>query len=195
MTRSPLKLLSFSICSVFFVATVAQAGPIADQAAEIEALLAAEDFAGAGLAADVLYQSVWDATTEISFRQVQLVSEPASGFGIYNPRADAKFKAGEPVIIYAEPYGYGFGTPADGLNSINFDVDLKVLSESGEVLGEMPGLAALELQSRVKNHEFQANLTYNLNCITPGSYVLQTTMRDKNSAKSGSFETAIEIVE
>lgn len=195
MMKPPMKMISISIFAVLLATTTTQAGPIADQAAEIETLLAADDIAGAGLAADALYQSVWDATTAISFRNVVLVSETASGFGIYNPRADAKFKAGEPVIIYAEPYGYSFGTPADGLNSINFDVDLKVLSETGEVLGEMPNLAALELQSRVKNHEFQANLTYNLNGITPGNYVLQTTLRDKNSEKVGTFETAIEIVE
>lgn len=195
MTRPPMKFLSISIFAALLASTAAQAGPIADKATEIEALLAADDIAGAGLAADVLYQTVWDAATAISFRNVVLVSETASGFGIYNPRADAKFKAGEPVIIYAEPYGYSFGTPSDGLNSINFDVDLKVLSETGEVLGEMPNLAALELQSRVKNHEFQANLTYNLNGITPGNYVLQTTLRDKNSEKTGTFETAIEIVE
>lgn len=171
------------------------AGPIADKAAEIEALIAAEDTAGAALAASDLYGQVWDAAPEISFGNVVLVADTAGGYGIYNPRPDAKYKAGEPVILYAEPHGYGFGAPGEGLYSIGFDVDLKVLSEVGDVLGEIPNLAALDLQSRVKNYEFQANLTYNLTGVAPGNYVLQTTFRDKNSDKTGTFDTTIEIVE
>ena len=126
----------------------AYAGPIADKAAEIEALIAAEDTAGAALAASDLYGQVWDAAPEISFGNVVLVADTAGGYGIYNPRPDAKYKAGEPVILYAEPHGYGFGAPGEGLYSIGFDVDLKVLSEAGDVLGEIPNLAALDLQSR-----------------------------------------------
>lgn len=175
--------------------TPAFAGPIADKAAEIETLIAADDTAGAGLAAINLYNQVWESTTEITFRNVVLVTEGAGGFGIYNPRPDAKYKIGEPVIIYAEPYGYGFGSAGEGLYALGFNVDLKVLSETGDVLGEIPDLAVLNLQSRAQNYEFQANLTYNLNGITAGNYVLQTTFRDMNSAKVGSFETTIEIVE
>ena len=178
-----------------FWAVPAFAGPVADKAAEIEALMAADDSAGAGAAAADLYGQVWDAATGISFREVVLVTEPAAGVGVYNVRADDKYKIGEPVIIYAEPYGYGFGAPGEGLFSIGFTVDLKVMTESGEVLGELPDLTNLDLQSRVRNYEFQANLTYTLDGITPGKYVLQTTLRDKNSGKTGSFDTAIEIVE
>ena len=61
------------------------------------------------------------------------------------------------------------------------------------VLGEVPNVAEIELTSRVPNREFQATITYDLSGIEPGSYVLITTLRDKNSAKSGSFETPIEI--
>lgn len=39
----------------------------------------------------------------------------------------------------------------------------------------------------------QTNLTYSLDGIPPGKYRLVTTLRDKNSPKTGSFETAIEI--
>jgi hypothetical protein len=177
------------------LATPVWAGPIADKAAEIEAMIAADDMAGAAAAADDLYGQVWDASTAIGIRNVVLVSEPASGYGIYNPRADDKYKLGEPIIVYAEPYGFGYGTPSEGLNSMAFFVDLKVISEGGEVLGEIPNLTELALESRYKNREFQANLTYNLDGITAGRYVLQTTLRDKNSDKTGTFETTIEIVE
>ncbi len=195
MNRTPLFLISFSIFAAFSAVGTAVAGTVADKATEIEAMIAADDYAGAGTAAGELYQTVWDTAPSISFRQVVLVAEPASGFGVYNPRPNEKYKVGEPVIIYAEPYGYGYGAPGDGLYSIGFVVDLKVMNEAGEVLGEIPNLTELELQSRAQNHEFQANLTYTLDGITPGKYVLQTTLRDKNSDKTGTFDTPIEIIE
>lgn len=173
----------------------AWAGPIVDQATEIEALLAADNSAGALDAADALVVTVWDAGKDIGIREAVLVAEPASGMGIYNPRPNEKYKVGEPILIYAEPIGYGFGSGGNGLFTIGFMVDLKVMTEAGEVLGELPSVADLDLTSRRKMHEFNANLTYTLDGITPGRYVLETTLRDKNSDKSGVFQNTIEIIE
>lgn len=192
----------FNKSSIFAAAVVmsalsapAFAGPVVDQATDIEAKIAASDSKGAIDAANALLATVWDGTPEIGIHQTVLVTEAAAGFGIYNPRADEKFKVGEPILIYAEPFGFGYGSAGEGLYSIGFTVDLKVMTEAGEVLGEMPGLANLDLTSRYQNREFQANLTYTLDGITPGRYVLETTLHDKNSAKSGTFQNTIEIVE
>jgi hypothetical protein len=171
------------------------AGPVADKAVEIEGLMDAGDDSATLAAAAALFSTVWDSTKSIGISQAILVTEPASGVGIYNPKADEKYKVGEPILIYAEPVGYGYGSAGDGLYSIGFAVDLKVMTETGEVLGEMPDLANLELTSRHQNREFQANLTYTLNGIPPGRYVLETTLRDKNSAKVGSFQNTVEFVE
>jgi len=171
------------------------AGPIADKATEVEGMVASGDSAGALVAASDIVGQVWDATTDIGIRQTLLVTEPAAGFGIFNPRPDEKYKAGEPVLVYAEPFGFGYGSGGDGLYTIGFVVDLRVLGESGDVLGEMPAIANLDLTSRYKNREFQANLTYTLNGISPGRYVLETTLHDKNSSKVGTFQNTIEIVE
>lgn len=171
------------------------AGPVADKAIEIEGLLDSGDDKASVDAASALFATVWDSTKAIGISQAILVTEPASGVGIYNPKADEKYKVGEPILIYAEPFGYGYGAAGDGLYSIGFNVDLKVMTETGEVLGEMPDLAVLELTSRHQNREFQANLTYTLNGIPPGRYVLETTLRDKNSAKLGTFQNIVEFVE
>lgn len=195
MTTKAYILQSIAVAAGLGLATSVWAGPIADKAAEIEAMIGASDFAATSPAVDALYGLVWDQTPEILFRNVVLVAEPAAGVGIYNPRADEKYKLGEPIIIYAEPYGYGYGSAGEGLNSMGFTVDLKVITEGGEVLGEIPNLTEVALESRYKNREFLTNLTYNLDGITAGRYVLQTTLRDKNSDKSGTFENTIEIVE
>ena len=184
----PLVVLSL-------LALPALAGPITDKAAEVEGFLSAGDDVAAIAAARDLFASAWDATTGLSIGETVLLAEPASGYGIYNPRPSDTFKLGEPVLIYAEPMGFGYGTPGEGLHSIGFFVDLKVMTEAGEVLGDLQNLTELDLTSRYKNREFQANLTYNLEGIPPGRYVLQTTLRDKNSAKIGSFENTVEFVE
>ena len=72
---------------------------------------------------------------------------------------------------------------------------LRVISTSGEVMAEARDIASLDLTSRYKNREFQANLTYTLDGIPPGGYVLETTLRDKNSAKTGTFQTEVEFTE
>lgn len=190
-----LKAAALSALIGAALPVAAFAGPLADKAAEIEALLESGDNAGATAAASDLFGQVWDATTTLGIRQAILVTEAAAGVGVYNPRETNTFKAGEDILIYAEPTGYGYGTPAEGLYSMGFGVDLKVVSETGEVLGEIPDLTQVELSSRNQNREFQANITYTLTGIEPGRYVLQTTLKDKFSAKTGTFETAIEIVE
>ncbi|WP_426033984.1 hypothetical protein [Cypionkella sp. TWP1-2-1b2] len=177
------------------LALPAGAGPVVDKAAEIEALMAADNASGAIDAANALLATVWDSSKEIGIHQTVLVTQPAAGYGIYNPRPDEKFKLDEPILIYAEPFGFGYGSGGDGLYTIGFIVDLKVMTEAGEVLGELPSVANLDLTSRYQNREFQANLTYTLSGIVPGRYVLETTLRDKNSEKVGTFQNTIEIIE
>lgn len=187
---------SAAFCAAVFLGAAAGAGPVADKAADIESLIAADDTAGAISAARDLLATVWDMSQSIGFGTTALVTQPAAGYGIYNPRPDDRFKAGEPVIIYAEPIGFDYGAPGDGLNSIGFFVDLRVANaETGELLGNVQNVTELDLTSRYRNREFQANLTYSLDGLAPGKYLLTTTLRDKNSAKSGAFETAIEVVE
>ncbi len=176
-------------------AGVAVAGGLADLGVDAEQRAAAGDFTGALATADEIEAQIWESIPNIGIRDTLLVAEPASGYGLYNPRADNKFKSGEPVFVYAEPYGFGYGSGGDGLYTIGFAVDLRVISDQGEVMAEVPNIANLDLTSRYKNREFQANLTYTLNGIPAGKYVLETTLHDKNSAKGGTFQTEVEFTD
>ena len=100
------------------LAMPAGAGPVLDKAAEIEALMAADNASGAIDAANALLATVWDSSKDIGIHQTVLVTQPAAGYGIYNPRPDEKFKGGEPILIYAEPFGFGYGSGGDGLYTI-----------------------------------------------------------------------------
>ncbi|MDB5664280.1 hypothetical protein [Cypionkella sp.] len=169
-------------------------GPIVDKATEIEELLAASNPKGALEVASTLSADVWDSGPDITIREAALVDAPVTMLGIYNPRQDDKYQIGAPILIYAEPSGYGYRAGGDGLYSFGFLVDLRVMTEAGEVLGELPSVAKLDVTSRAQNREFPANLTYTLTGLAPGRYVLETTLRDKNSQKAGTFQISIEIV-
>lgn len=171
------------------------AGPVADQATSIEAKLSEGDGAGAISLAQDLLADVWGQTLDVSFTQALLVAEQATGYGVYNPRATNIFKMGEPILIYCEPVGFDYGNPGEGLWSVNFFIDLQVLDSGGNQLANLPEVTQYNMVSRHLNREIPANITYTLQGIKAGRYTLVTTLRDKNSQKSGSFQTAIEIAE
>ena len=188
-------MIRFAVLAALMTALPAHAGPIADAATVIEGKLAAKDPTGALDIARDLFAQVWDAAPGLSFTQSSLVAENATGYGVYNPRANDQFKKGAPILIYCEPVGFAFGSPGAGLYSVNFIVDLQVLDASGNQLADAPNATEYNMTSRHQNREVQANITYSLDGLPPGQYTLVTTLRDKNSPKSGSFQTAIEITE
>lgn len=171
------------------------AGPVVDAATAAEAKLANGDVEGALGAARDLFGLVWDQSTTLGFTQSLLVAENATGYGVYNPRENNVFKKGQPILIYCEPYGFGYGSPGQGIYAVGFIVDLQVLDASGNQLANAPAATEYNMTSRHQNREVQANITYTLDGIPPGRYTLVTTLRDKNSTKSGSFQTAIEIAQ
>ena len=171
------------------------AGPVVDAATAAEAKLANRDVEGALGAARDLFGLVWDQSTTLGFTQSLLVAENATGYGVYNPRENNVFKKGQPILIYCEPYGFGYGSPGQGIYAVGFIVDLQVLDASGNQLANAPAATEYNMTSRHQNREVQANITYTLDGIPPGRYTLVTTLRDKNSTKSGSFQTAIEIAQ
>lgn len=193
MTRSyRLAVLTAAVLTATAPALVA--GPIADKASEVEAAIAAGDSASAWTAVGALSDEAWNAAPQIGFTDVSLATESSVGYGIYNPRPDNKFTSGSKVIIYSEPWGYGYGSPGEGLNSINFAVDLEVLTEAGETLGSLKDIAKIDFVSRRKMRELNATVFFDVGGISPGKFLLKVTMRDMNSAKTGTFDVPIEII-
>lgn len=171
----------------------AYAGDVADLATQIENAMAAKDSGRAMQHATTIMMTAWDATEGIGFTAALPVVQVPEGYGVYNARPDTVYKVGEPIFLYAEPFGYGYGTAAPGVYTIGFDVNLRVLAMDGAVVAEAPGLLALSMESRHKNREFMADMTFNLGGLVPGMYKLETTLRDQNSAKWGQFVTQVKI--
>jgi hypothetical protein len=188
------RLLATAAVATCFAQLPAGADELTDLAAKIEANLKSADWATSVITAHEVLDQVWNKVP-MGFSAVVLTTAEASGFGVFNARENNVFAPDEPILIYAEPYGFGYGDVSAGIYQIAFDVDMVVKSETGTVLAEFPDIMELSLNTRRRNKEFHANITYNLTGASPGKYILVTTLRDKNSPKSASFETAIEVAQ
>ena len=128
--------------------------------------------------------AAWEASP-ILFRTAAFVSEPPGGYGIYKERPSPSFAPGEPIMVYAEPVGYGWSENADGTFTFGFAIDLLIKKPDGTVVGGQENFQKVELTSRARNREFMLTLTLNLDGAPAGDYVLEYRTRDIASEKAG----------
>jgi hypothetical protein len=180
------------LAAVLLLSTAAAAaGPIVDRAAEAEAHLAAGRTVQALASVEAAFNEVWDKAP-LGFSEALFVTGKPAGFGVYEVRPSNVFRAGEDMLVYAEPFGYGYGREADNFK-IAFDADFELRTQKGLILHSQKDFAVLDMASRRRNKEFQIFITYDFEGLKPGDYVLVTTLRDRNSDKRGSFELPFSI--
>jgi hypothetical protein len=186
---------TFALSLLFLAgfAASSRAGPIADDAQEAERLLQQGDPVGAVTALDKAMGEVW-AASPLVFRKVLFV-EDSDGFGIYRPRESDIFKPGEPLVIYAEPIGFGYGKHSIGGNEIGLTSDFILTDTDGKELYSKDDFLAVTLPVRYHNREFQMQLTVNLTGLPAGKYIAKFHVRDQHSDKSGDFELPFELAE
>lgn len=136
----------------------------------------------------------WSATP-LAFRQAVFVDEPPQGFGLYNPRPDAAFKAGEPVIVYAEPVGYGWTDNGNGTYGFGFTVDLAIKNKEGGILASQENYQRAEFVSRSRNRELMLTFTLTLDGAPAGDYVVEYLLHDITGDKQGTVSLPFSIVE
>ncbi|MCW2308149.1 hypothetical protein [Rhodobium gokarnense] len=154
-------------------------------------LIAAEKPAEALGAAEALRDAAWQAAP-LGFTTARFVAAPAKGYGRYEPREDTTFKAGEPIAVYAEPVGYGFGRDGEDI-LIDLDADLELRTPDGQILVAQTDFTRLSARTRRPVYEFQVSFSLNLSGLQPGDYVLFTRLKDAHSDKAGSFELPFTI--
>ncbi len=164
----------------------AAAGPLTEQAQQAETELNAGNAVKALASIEAAFNSVWDATP-LGFSEALFVTGKPAGFGVYDARATNVFRPDEDMMVYAEPFGFGYGRDGEGFK-IGFDADFELRTAKGQILTSQEGFAVLDMASRRRNKEFQVFITYSFKGLKAGDYVLVTKLRDRNSAKAGSFE-------
>jgi len=128
----------------------------------------------------------------LTLRKVQFIAEPPKGFGIYKPRANNAFRAGEPLIVYAEPIGMGWKA-AGGVNEAHVATDFEIRTTDGKILGGQKDFGRFEFASNDQNQEIMTHLTIRLSGVPRGQYVFVATYRDQVNGKSASLELPFEI--
>ena len=183
-----LQVRPLALAAALFASAAmpAFAGPLADAGAKADALVAEGKPVEALATIEAAFNTVWDLAP-LGFSEALFVAAKPAGFGIYDARANAVFSPGEEMMVYAEPFGYGFGRRGD-LFDIGFAADFELRNATGQILTRQTGFADLAMTSRRRNKEFQVFITYRFEGLKPGDYVLVTRLTDKHSQKAGSFE-------
>jgi hypothetical protein len=181
------------LASSLLLATATHAGETLDSAAKAEQLAGEGKFTEALAAIDSAKDSIWKAAP-LTFRRALFVASDPQGFGVYDIRDNSVFKRSAPLIIYAEPIGYGYGRDGD-LYVIELGLDFTIKSSDGKVAAQQENFGTLSFRSRVPNKEFMAKVTYDFSGLPPGDFEVVTTANDKNSDKSGEFSLKFSLTD
>jgi outer membrane protein OmpA-like peptidoglycan-associated protein len=110
----------------------------------------------------------------------------------YTTKKNNVYRKGEPIYITAQIFGYQLKKVGDSYH-INITTDFLVLDDAGKILGGQQEVLKFDDISPIPITDFSLDLTYTLTGAPAGIYKFQTTVNDKNSAKSTKFDTKIEI--
>jgi len=140
-------------------------------------------------------QAVFEAweKTPLTTQRALFVTEESKAFGIYSPRSSSRFKAGEPIIVYAEPIGFGWNSIEDDQFEFGFNVDLAVKTAAGETVARQDNFGKMAMKSRHRNREFMIHLTLHLNDAPPGDYLVNYKLHDLGTDKTTTLELPFTI--
>jgi hypothetical protein len=190
-TLGPVLLAAGLAVASTAAAGAAAAGEVVESAEKAEALAAAGQPVQALAAIEAAFNTLWDKAP-LGFSEALFVADRPEGFGIYDMRPSSVFLPGEDMLVYAEPFGYGYSRQGEAFE-IAFDADFELRTTRGQILHAQEEFAELSMTSRRRNKEFQIFITYNFKGLKPGDYILSTTLRDRNSTKTGSFELPFSV--
>ncbi|MCP5083393.1 MAG: hypothetical protein GY948_17035 [Alphaproteobacteria bacterium] len=169
----------------------ALAGPIVDEAAKAEALIAEGKGVDAVIAMDTAVAKLWDQLP-LTFMEAMFVQTRPTAYGVYDRRASSLFKPGEDMIVYMEMAGYEYGRDGDFF-VIDMTADVDVKTAAGKRLGGQKDFVKLGLRSRIPNREFFGVVVYQFEGLAKGEYVATTTIKDKQSGDEAVFDLPFQI--
>lgn len=123
----------------------------------------------------------------------KFVKGATNSYGIYEPRENDVFAAGEPIYLYLEPAGYIVTRNPAGYFEFGFKVDFQIVDESGAVLGGQTDFATMPFKSWNVNTELSLTFTYTFSGLERGKYKIITQVSDLHSAKKASVEKGLTI--
>ncbi|WP_319531416.1 hypothetical protein [uncultured Cohaesibacter sp.] len=169
-----------------------KADEMSDTLAKAESLLTSGQPKAAFEALDTMVESFWQKSP--MFVKVATFATNIEGYGLYSERAPI-FKRNEPLVVYAEPIGYAYGTNSDGKLNASWNVDFTLTNDGGDTLFQKDDFLTLKLPLGQRNREIHLTLTINLTGMKPGKYVSHYQLKDQNSEKQTEFSLPFEVIE
>ncbi|MFL5258665.1 MAG: hypothetical protein ACJ8AS_02855 [Hyphomicrobiales bacterium] len=188
-----MRVVAAMLVAMCAGAGAVEAGELADAGALAEAQVAGHRYLEALATLVRAEDSVWEEIP-LSFRKALFVASDPKGFGLYDVHQGDTFKRADPIIVYAEPVGYGFAKQGD-LNIIDLSVDFELRTKDGRPVGNGKNVASPGLRSHAENREFSINVVYDFSTLPAGSYEVTTTVSDRTTGKSGSFSLPFTLIE
>lgn len=134
--------------------------------------------------------AVWDEMP-LTIRNATLVTATPKGFGQYERRTERTFKPDEPVIVYAELYGYGVSPRANGGYVRDLSADLALLDAAGAVRANQVGFWRSEEVFETRPLEMHLSFSATLSAFPAGEYTLRFSVHDAAAGKDVSFDLPI----
>ncbi len=144
-------------------------------------------------------QALWRAWQKagLGLARVVLTSEPAQGYGRYQPRADGRFRQGGELLVnlYLEPVGYAFRQGPEGWLEYGYRVDLAIQDPEGLPLFSRPGFLEVRRRARQPVLEDWLGLCFSMKGALPGKYLVVVTVKDAVGGGKVIAKVPIEVIE
>jgi hypothetical protein len=170
----------------------AMAQTLSERLTEIDTLISAGDTSAAAQAARQLYHAI-GRQAGFSISAPILTVGQAAGFGVYERRADNRYRSGETIYAYIEPFGFSVVPTGDGASRLVFDVEFLVLGPDGRDLSGVLPMGEIILDSLAMPVDAYLFLSYDLQAAA-GPYILRTRVTDRPSGEQAQFDFPVEIV-
>jgi len=121
---------------------------------------------------------------------VTLIEESAGGFGYFRPRNSRLYAQGEEILAYAEPKNYTI-LVEDGAYHIFLVLDAQLYGQERNLLFEQKEFLSFRYITLTPVFEVFFNLSFHLDEVPPGEYVLVVVVNDRLGGKNTTFEIPI----
>jgi hypothetical protein len=152
-----------------------------------------KDYASAYASLRSVLVDFW-GTSSLILQNVKFVKGDSNTFGIYEPKPNDEYAAGEPMYLYMEPAGYVVQKNDQGKHEFGFHADMSLENEKGEILGGQKDFANMAFSSWNFNTEICLTFTYTFSGLSKGRYKIVTTVHDARSDKIATVENWFSII-
>lgn len=175
---------------VLFIAVALGGSDVTAEVDLLEKQVTAGDWAAAARTARAV-ERLAATRAPLEIVDVQTLSSPPEGLGMYTALFGGKVQSGE-LVVYAQVRNHALRERA-GFYEIHLVSDLAVLDASGAVLAEDVGFGESRFNSRAQHRDTFVVIAMGTKGLPRGKYRLRIVLHDRIGKKSTQAEVPFEI--